>query len=452
MLSKPTPFLILCSLFSVLCSSCLDAIPPDTLTGPRPGTVSGTVVNLCEGAPVQGADVTAKEVLEGGTGETRITTTDAKGQFQFQELTQGTWQINVSKQTFRTASKSVVITAGKVTPPEKITLSPETKTLPKDVKLDVLFVVDNSNSMEHEQKALATAFPSFMDRLMTYSFMLDLHVGVISTDMGAGNYNLPSCEGAGGDNGKLLDKARSPGCKPPSNPYISVKGSATNVPGDMVNDAFSCIVQLGLQGCGFEQPLAAVKAAVDPKLNLNPGFLRKDSVLAVVVVSDEDDCSATDAKLFNPTQQGLTDPLGPLTSFRCFDFGVSCQCPGSSTCDRTVAGPRKNCVPAKGKYLLDVDTFVSELQAVKSKEKLFFAVIGGPTDKVEVGIDGSNPTLKASCQSANGFAVPAVRLKAVADSLAPSSSFDSICQTNLKTPMANLAKKIVETALLNPCN
>ncbi len=62
------------------------------------------------------------------------------------------------------------------------------------------------------------------------------------------------------------------------------------------------------------------------------------------------------------------------------------------------------------------------------------------------------PTRKPSCQTTNGFAVPAVRLRAVVDKLAPSSSFDSICQVNLKNPMANLAKKIVETALLNPCN
>ena len=448
-----TPFCILCSLFSVLCSpGCLDSIPPDTLTGPRPGTVSGSVVSLCQGTPIQGADVTAKEVLEQGTGESRLTTTDAKGRFSFEGLQRGSWQLSVSKQKYRTASKSVVVTAGKPSPPEKIALSPESKTLPTDVKLDVLFVVDNSNSMYHEQQALAAAFPSFMDALLNYKFMLDLHVGVISTDMGAGSYNLPSCEASGGDQGRLQRKPMVAGCTPPTAPSISVNGSKTNVPGDMVNDAFKCIVQLGMNGCGFEQHLAAITAAVDAKLNINPGFLRKDSVLAVVVVSDEDDCSAINTKLFDPSQQGLTDPLGPLTSFRCFDFGVTCQCPGKSKCDRTVSGPRKNCVPGGGKYMLDVDSFIKDLQAVHSKDKLFFGVIGGPTDKVEVGIDGKNPTLKPSCQTSGGFAVPAIRLKAVVDKLSPASSFDSICQLNLKNPMSNLAKKIVETALLNPCN
>ena len=447
-----TPFCILCSLFSVLCSpGCLDSIPPDTLTGPRPGTVSGSVVSLCQGTPIQGADVTAKEVLEQGTGESRLTTTDAKGRFSFEGLQRGSWQLSVSKQKYRTASKSVVVTAGKPSPPEKIALSPESKTLPTDVKLDVLFVVDNSNSMYHEQQALAAAFPSFMDALLNYKFMLDLHVGVISTDMGAGIYNLPSCETAGGDKGKL-QSTNVAGCTPPKDPYIQVQGSTTNVPGDMINDAFKCIAQLGLQGCGFEQHLGAVIAAVDPKLKINPKFLRSDSVLAVVVVSDEDDCSAVDTTLFDPSQQGLSDPLGPLTSFRCFEFGVTCQCPGKSKCDRTVAGPRTNCVPSQGKYLLGVDTFVKDLQAIHSKDKLFFAVIGGPTDKVEVGHDGANPSLKPSCQSPGGFAVPAIRLKAVVDKLSPASSFDSICQVNLKNPMANLAKKIVETALLNPCN
>ena len=435
----------------LLLQACLDPIPPDTITDPRPGSASGSVSSLCGGGAIQGADVTAREVLEQGSGASQVTSTDGQGRFEFADLARGTWQLSVSRKGFQTASKSVVVTAGAATPPVKIALSPSSSTtLPSGVKLDVLFVVDNSNSMDQEQKALASAFPSFMDRLMTYKVMLDLRVGVISTDMGAGAYNLPSCETADGDRGKLQHKARTAGCTPPSDPWLAVKGTQTNVPGGMANDAFSCIVQLGTGGCGFEQPLKAIRWALDPQKSKTAGFPRDDSVLAIVVVSDEDDCSASRTQLFDPSQQGLSDPLGPLTSFRCFEFGVKCDCGAGGGCDRTTTGPRKNCVPQAG-YLEDVKLFVTQLKQHHSKGKIFFSVIAGPTDKVEVSLSGSNPALQPSCQTSMGFAVPAIRLKAVADTFHPRSSFDSICQVNLKSPMANLAQRIVETALLDPC-
>ena len=437
-------FLVPSSLFM---TACLDTIPPDTITHPDPGSVVGQVTDFCSNQPVASAGVIATEVLAQGTGAVKHSTTSSAGNYRVDQLTPGTWKITVSKKDFQTTEKSVVVAADKGSRLD-LTLAPTPKTVPTAVKLDVLFVVDNSNSMEHEQKALASAFPAFINTLLGYKFMLDLRVGVISTDMGAGQYQLPSCEMTGGDAGKLQSKPRTAGCVPPYDPYISVNGTKTNVAGDMVNEAFACIVKLGLQGCGFEQHLAAISKAIDGKSN--PGFPRQDSVLAVVVVSDEDDCSAANTQLFDPSQQGLTDPLGPLTSFRCFEFGVTCQCTKAGKCDRTTAGPRVNCRPT-GKYLQDVDQFITKLKASRGKDRVFFAVIGGSADRVEVGFSGSNPMLKPSCQTAMGFAVPAVRLSYIVDQLKPASSFDTICQANLQTPMTNIAKKIAETALFNPC-
>ena len=48
------------------------------------------------------------------------------------------------------------------------------------------------------------------------------------------------------------------------------------------------------RGCGFEHQLASVRAALDPALPpTNVGFLRADAFLAVVLVTNEDDCSAS---------------------------------------------------------------------------------------------------------------------------------------------------------------
>jgi hypothetical protein len=63
-----------------------------------------------------------------------------------------------------------------------------------------------------------------------------------------------------------------------------------------VAGAFSCIAQLGPDGCGYEQSLEAMYRALDPAVN--PGFIRDDAALAVLFITDEDDCSARDTSLY----------------------------------------------------------------------------------------------------------------------------------------------------------
>jgi len=54
--------------------------------------------------------------------------------------------------------------------------------------LDVLFMVDNSSSMRLQQANLTTNFPMFMDALKALPGGLpNIHVAVISADMGGGN-------------------------------------------------------------------------------------------------------------------------------------------------------------------------------------------------------------------------------------------------------------------------
>ena len=96
---------------------------------------------------------------------------------------------------------------------------------------------------------------------------------------------------------------------------------------------------------------------------------------------------------------------------------MQCQCPKGAKCDRTTVGPRLNCVPG-GKYLHKVTTFIQFFANLKKTpagkphpRRVIMSAIVGPTDKVEVGLSGSYPTLKPSCQSTAGFAVPAVRIK-----------------------------------------
>ncbi len=277
--------------------------------------------------------------------------------------------------------------------------------------VDILFVIDNSNTMELKQQKLAAQFPALIDALKLGGALPDLHIGVVSTNVGAGNYSLPTCEVVGGDGGKLQSTARVVGCVPPTNPWISHAGGVTNVPtgsadpAQRVKDAFSCIAQLGVGGCGFEQSLEAAKVALDPSLNVNPGFVRAGALLAVVFVTDEDDCSAANSALYDPA---ATSTLGQLTSYRCTQFGYTCAQP------LTTIGTKTGCAPS-GTWLKSVASYVSFFQGLKPAGKVFLAAIAGPTSPVTVGVSGSNLELKSSCMSVVGTAVPALRIQTVLD-------------------------------------
>src|SRR5262249_14672551 len=131
--------------------------------------------------------------------------------------------------------------------------------------------------------------------------------------------------------------------------YISSSsnGTVNNFSGQL-SDVFGCIAQVGASGCGFEHQLAAVRAALgDPTMGPpappgNAGFLREDALLAIIWITNEDDCSApATSLLFDPNQNQITDPLGPLSSSRCTDFGILCN---GVRPPRTAAGPLSNCV------------------------------------------------------------------------------------------------------------
>ena len=82
-------------------------------------------------------------------------------------------------------------------------------------KVDMLFVVDNSNSMAGEQASLRAQLPHLTDVLTRgkrsqddphpFTPVRDLHVGVVSTDMGISGVEFPSgnCHADGGDDGHL---------------------------------------------------------------------------------------------------------------------------------------------------------------------------------------------------------------------------------------------------------
>ena len=86
--------------------------------------------------------------------------------------------------------------------------------------VDILFVIDNSGSMAEEQASLAQNFNRFINVLENIEGGLpNVHIGVISTDVGAGPFGIQGCTG-NGDNGSLQSAPQVGGCSPPSGAYI----------------------------------------------------------------------------------------------------------------------------------------------------------------------------------------------------------------------------------------
>lgn len=208
-------------------------------------------------------------------------------------------------------------------------------------ELDLLFLVDNSASMREEQAALISEIPRMVTILATgelpdgstFEPVASLRVGVITSDMGVGGINIPAntmCSRTLGDDGVMLTEHRGArtDCAAAYPPFLDFAASSG------VAEAFTadvrCLANTGAGGCAFEQQLEAVLKALTPSTSTitfpqrrlgvelrntvghgdtenavdrgdgtREGFVRPNSLLAIVVITDEDDCSSADLDLYD---------------------------------------------------------------------------------------------------------------------------------------------------------
>lgn len=308
--------------------------------------------------------------------------------------------------------------------------------------LDLLFVIDNSGSMKAEQISLALNFVNIINTMEASleGGLPNIHIGVISTDMGNGSH--AGCSDIG-DGGRLQNTARVPGCSPPSGFFIKNIDGVKNYTGTLA-DTFACIAQLGTSGCGFEQPLESLRKALDGSNPQNAGFLRDDALLAIVFITDEDDCSAYDTAMFDNTNDP-TSTLGARSSFRCFEFGVTCDVGNPRT-----LGPREVCTPREDSpYMVNVDDYIGFIKSLKAYESqiLIAGILGNPTPIAVTTDRNGFPCLQYSCGEATTCgaaqpdetaAVPPVRLKAFMDAF-PLNQLTTICNENLSDALQRIA-------------
>ncbi len=329
--------------------------------------------------------------------------------------------------------------------------------------LDIIFLIDNSGSMREEQDNISRNFPVFISALESLPEGLpNVHIGVLSSDLGAGRFAGSAVEGCtrvGGDGAIFQSTPRGRNGTCASAPkggdsYLTVNGSKQNFDGS-VSDALSCIAQLGTRGCGFEHQLGAIWKALggDGKMPAqNKGFLRDDALLAIVILTDEDDCSAPDdTDLFDPMQTLITDPLGPLDSYRCNEFGHLCN--GVPPPRTMVAANLMSCVSNENGPLMPVGGLVDFFKSLKaSPDDVIVAAITGPTTPYDVRLVSTRsretgavelePRIQPSCMSSNGSAAPAVRLQQFVSAFGVNGSVESICDGDFSPAMARIGDKI----------
>lgn len=145
-------------------------------------------------------------------------------------------------------------------------------------KMDILFVIDNSGSMSEEQENLVQNFPRFIEVLNNFkNGALDYRVAVTTTSFRTELLGIPLGQAA---QGALLKAGTM------TNPWLS--RTDPNVAA-----TFTELATVGLGGSGQEQPLRAARAAVTDRVadGANKDFLREDALLAVVILTDEEDDS-----------------------------------------------------------------------------------------------------------------------------------------------------------------
>lgn len=342
---------------------------------------------------------------------------------------------------------------------------------PIDRKLDIVFMIDDSTSMTPLQNKLTASFPSFMHVLESLPGGLpDVHIGVVSSSMGAGrNPGVAQCP-TGGDRGVFQNRAVGTTCAAGSlnagQRFISNIGGVANYTGD-ISDVFGCIAALGDAGCGFEHQFASVLRALgadgQPPPSENAGFLRDDAALAIVLITNEDDCSAPhNTTLFDQTSQLVSDPFGPLQSYRCNEYGHLCLYDG-----KLQAPPRQpdgevtlsGCVSNEKGPLDPVADFVTFLKGLKGDPaRVFLAAVTGPATPYVVGLtaptlqDASQwPIIEHSCQDADGtYADPSVRIAQAVNAFGGHGLLASICDDTMGPVLQKISTQL-SRPMAAPC-
>lgn len=332
---------------------------------------------------------------------------------------------------------------------------------PPPSNVDILVVVDNSGSMAAEQSNLKAAMPALIGALLAppvdpdtglpvHAPVRDLHLGVISTNLGSGGFGVSGCEGLG-DDALLQHLPREAGCDAAYPLFLSYLIGESDPPDAAaiadLSDDFGCVAVLGTEGCGFEQPLEAAHKALLVHARPggpNEGFLRDDSLVLIVFITDEEDCSAEDNTLFDLST--VTYPV----NLRCFQekemlhdvsryvdaFRGLRSDPNNVVVGMIVGVPLAPACNGRGTNLTGCLDQPSMEETVRSDGQLLEYVCKYPSD-----CNPPEPPLPGDCMTE---AFPARRFVELAMGLGQNGILQSICTNNYGPPMQAIASRVAE--------
>ncbi|HXU00525.1 MAG TPA: hypothetical protein VN903_06010, partial [Polyangia bacterium] len=336
--------------------------------------------------------------------------------------------------------------------------------------VDLLFLIDDSTSMRESQDNLLRNFPVLMKTLKNLPGGLpNIHVAVVSSDMGAGDGLIGSCNSTGGKRGIFQNTARgtctatglATGAR-----FISNIAGAANYSGNL-EDVFTCIAALGDQGCGFERQFGAITRSLGVDGQSAPvenaGFLRNDALLAIVMITNEDDCSSGIGENFYDvtSNSNIASQLGPIQNFRCNEFGHICDGDAPDreppNNDPSAMVSYQSCMSNEKGFLLAVQDTADRIKSLKADDgQIMLTAITGPATpyvvqwKEPMSADTSCgaascpwPVIEHSCMATDrSYADPAVRIAELVGKFGDNGRLVSICEADFAPALGNVASNI----------
>ncbi|QDK45928.1 hypothetical protein DOM22_12585 [Bdellovibrio sp. ZAP7] len=197
--------------------------------------------------------------------------------------------------------------------------------------IDVLFVVDNSGSMDAEQKGISAKINGFMNIIKDANW----HVALTTTDPKVNTIAPDKSSRAWGD-GQFR-------------PFDSDSGSLFVLKAGQTSltDAqkmLAAAVNVGLLGDGSERSINASYRAIERTANTpaNQDFFREKSKLIVIAISDEDECS--NGKCASAPEKSVPENLVKLVRERfgaekVFMFNSIVKAPSDTACTTAAVAP-----------------------------------------------------------------------------------------------------------------
>lgn len=392
----------------------------------------------------------------------------------------------------------------------------QTLTFPDARAVDLLFVIDDSSSMCQEQDNLTANFRVIADRLIADD--IDYRIAVTNTDF----------SGRQAPGGQFLVAPTAPVaslvCDVVPNTAdceaLVDSGELTAILGpepdrDRLEQKFRCLATLGTIGSPAEAGLAALRAALscdgpnaerfaaccdgdtyDPTCTADVEFLRPAAALAIVILSDEDDCSHGEtapadhpAALCRPDGQRDDDGDGvpDIYAELCPDDAAGClerDC-GERDLDTCVAerctldfAEDAPCLH-RGEDLIPVERYIDAVAALKrDPRQISVTPLTGPPDTLPDGTprtwapadsaecaepprsaDGADAYLAACCvdaacrgttpplcESANGHALGGTRYHTFQAAFPPAADpAPTLCADDLAPQLEIVARRLVDS-------